>query len=495
MSVPIDRRSFIAGGGGALAAGILLPLVAGGSAPAWADSVPITESELPVRWLTELDSLSCLTYPHANSFFDGGAHLVIRWSLFPGTDPNLLHIVNLATGARTVLPERSPGRPMLSGYFDVHYPTGKLIIPESQAQANIDGTGIKIFTFDLAEYLATGTGAWEVVYELPVGKLVADSMVAWHPDGTKYAFSMMGDTVVGGELPTDRYCDLIEVELATGVSRVRVSDNKLHNHVHYHPAFPNWLMFAREGAPTLQRIWSHHDTFLPTGGPVVPQVFNGTTLSTVGHERASFSDSSTTFVSWDNPRSVWRGHVDYSAPVKIANGRFEHCDVSRDGRFIVCDTADPIQVGGGGHRPHRHAERQPGHPAYERPVARRRASAPPAPDLLARRPSRAVQLAGCGRPQRGADAHRRGRHQLDLGAPSRSEDRMSARLLGPVAGRAGTLEQALRRVPRSTPPEQHRRRSDRRCATKTRKAPTALPPSGEPSASLNCSLPVRAAFA
>jgi hypothetical protein len=185
------------------------------------------------------------------------------------------------------------------------------------------------------------------VYELPVGKLVADGMAAWHPDGTKYAFSMMGDVVPNGELPTDRYCDLVEVVLATGVTRVRTSDAKLHNHVHYHPKFPNWLMFAREGAPTLQRIWAQHDVFIPSGGPVVPQVLPSGTLHTIGHERASFTDDSTTFVSWDNPRSVWRGRVDNSIPVKIADGRFEHCDVSRDGRFIVLDTADPVQPSGG----------------------------------------------------------------------------------------------------------------------------------------------------
>lgn len=340
----ISRRTFIAAGGGVLAAGALMAL-ASRPTPVWADDL-----DLSVRWLTDLNSMSHLTYPHANGFFNGGTDMVIRQSPFPTTDPALLHIITLATGAQVALPPRSPGREMLGGYFDVCEANGKLVIPESQAQANIDGTGIKIFTLDVAQYLIDGTSCWQVVYELPVGKLVADGMVAWHSSGTKIAFSMMsGDPLPSPQIPGDRHCDIVEVDLTTGVSEVLVSRDKLLNHVHYHPAFPNWLMFSREGDVTLhtERVWAHHRTYVPNGGCVVPQILAGGPVLRLAHERAAFHDDSIIAINYGNPRGVWRGRVNSSTPVKIADGWFEHCDVSRDGRFVVVDTADPVIFRGG----------------------------------------------------------------------------------------------------------------------------------------------------
>lgn len=305
----------------------------------------VVNADLPVRWLTDYNSRGFITYPHHNGFFNGGANLVIRYQLVSAPYPEYLHIVNFQTGALTQIPPRAANTPVLGGYFDVHYNTGLLVCVESAVPAQ--GIPARIWTFNAAQFLLNGTGTWQQVYEAPANTEIADHMAGIHPDGTKIAFSVMYQAIAGSPVPGDRHCKITEVTLSTGQAEVLVERDKLLNHVHYHPEFPTWLMFSREGDINLhtERVWAHHRTFLPNGGNIVPQVLTDGTVLRLAHERACHHQDSLVVVNYASPRGLYRGFLDSRQPVRIASGRFEHCDISRDGRFIVVDTADQAMPG------------------------------------------------------------------------------------------------------------------------------------------------------
>ncbi|MFC7624367.1 TolB family protein [Microlunatus sp. GCM10028923] len=325
--VRFPRRSVLAGAGG------LALTAAAGAGPATAK----INAELPVRWLTDHTDRSFLTYPHHNGFLNGGAHLIIRYQDLAASQPEYLHLVDLATAARTPLPARPSGDQMGGGYFDVHAPTGTIFCVESPADPAV--APFRVWSFDAARFLADGTGSWQLRHTLPLNQRIADHLVAVHPDGTKIAFSVLTGTT------PNWHSDITEITLATGAAEVLVSQDKLFNHVHYHPAFPTWLIFAHEGdvLTTSDRVWAHHRTYLPNGGNIVPQL-TGTALR-LAHERACHHDDSVVVINYANPRGLVRGHLDSRTPVQLADGRFEHCDISRDGRWIVVDTSDQAGIG------------------------------------------------------------------------------------------------------------------------------------------------------
>ncbi|MFC7624368.1 hypothetical protein [Microlunatus sp. GCM10028923] len=323
-------------------------VIGGPAALATAAAATTPVDGYPARRITGYDTLSYLNYPHNNGFFRGGSHVLIRKQAFPSDLPAYLTIHNLKTGTFQTLPERKPGRPMLGGYFDVNYRTGLLVIPESAAQAALDGTTVRVWAINLNAVVEHGTAEWREVFRLPPNTTVADTMVGIHPDGTKIAFSIMSnDLVPGGELPGDRHCRIVEVDLGTGAERTLVEHDLLSNHVHYSPANPEWVMFTREGDVNLhtQRIWGYHPVHAPHGANIGNQLLPNGSYLRVGHERACFDEEATVACNYAAPRSLYKFYFDQRPPVELARGWFEHCDVSRDGRFVVSDTGGPAYPG------------------------------------------------------------------------------------------------------------------------------------------------------
>lgn len=345
----ISRRSILSAGAAATGAAFLGGGFGAGQAYA-VDSVGSAAGlEFPVTWMTGYDSQSFLTYPHHNGFFLGGSRVVIRKQDFPSTLPVYLNIYNMETGEFQPLPERKPGRPMLGGYFDINYRTGMLVIPESAAQAALDGTNVRVWAIDLNRLVRTGEASWQEIFQLPPNTTAADTMVGINPAGTKIALSIMSPagSAPNPQLPGDRHCRIVEVDIRTGRSRALVEHDKLSNHVHYSPANPEWIMFSREGDVNqhTERIWGYHPVYAPHGRNVGNQLLPNGKVLRVAHERASFDEEATVAVNYANPRSLYKFYFDGRTPVELAQGWFEHCDVSRDGRFVVSDIAGSERPG------------------------------------------------------------------------------------------------------------------------------------------------------
>lgn len=330
----MDRRRFLALSGGALSATALSLAMPGPAAAA-----PANRTDYPVRWLTGYETTAYVTYMHQNGFFRGSSHLVIRKAQSIG-GTNLLHVCDLRSGQLTLLPPLPSGRPMIGGFWDIHYESGLLVSGETATQSALDNANPRVWTFDLEQFLSTGTATWQQVYEVPAGTTMADNAAAIHPDGTKVALSILGAPVVNPEVPGDRHSTVIEVDIRTGAERILAERDKTFNHVHYSPYDPSWVVFTREGASTIhkERVWAHHPVQAPTGKNICPQLLPDGTVLRLSHERAAFDSPTVVVINYENPRSVYRGYFDGRMPQLIARGNFEHCDISRDGRYIVVDT-------------------------------------------------------------------------------------------------------------------------------------------------------------
>lgn len=343
-----NRRDFLIGGAGAVVIGAFGATAAAGSPLSSALGSP-HESLAPgrgaggltsdVQWISGYDTTAYVTYMHQNGYFRGCRYFVYRKALVLG-GPNLLHLYDTITGVSELLPDRPSGIQMVGGYLDVSRATGLLLNAESVNKANEEHTRPRIWAYDLKEHLRTGTSTWRQIYQVPVGAAIADTTAAINNAGTHIALVELYDTPPNPELPDDQISKVVKVEIATGNFEVLVDLPKLFNHVHFSPHDDDWVVFCRGNATTVQKetVWAHHPVHAPDGANVVPQLLAGGQVLRLSHVRASWHAPEVVTVNYENPRSVWRGFLDGSAPQEIARGRFEHCDISRDGRFVVVDT-------------------------------------------------------------------------------------------------------------------------------------------------------------
>lgn len=338
----ISRRKLLIGGAGAALIGAFgtldgLPAVAG---PLGSDPVPGAQLSTDVQWITGYDTTAYVTYMHQNGYFQGCRYFACRQSLTLG-GPNYLHVYDRVTETSFRVPDRAPDREMLGGYLDVSRSTGLLLNAETPTQALRDSTRPRIWAYDLNEHLATGSSIWVQIYQVPVGATIADTAASINAAGTHIALSELYGPPASPEIPGDQISKIVKVDIATGRRDVLVERETLHNHVHFCPYDEDWIVFSREGDSTLhkERVWAHHPVHAPSGANVVPQILSSGQVLRLSHERASWNAATVVVVNYENPRGVWRGFLDGSEPELLANGRFEHCDVSRDGRFVVVDTS------------------------------------------------------------------------------------------------------------------------------------------------------------
>ncbi|RIQ37816.1 twin-arginine translocation signal domain-containing protein [Jiangella rhizosphaerae] len=330
----LSRRGFLAAAGaGALALAV-------GASPRAAGAA---ETSYPVRFLWDFPMTGYATYPHHNGFLDQGRHLVIRKRITGSTDTtNHLHLCHLESGETIPLPAGPHGRRIIGGYWDVHYASGLLIQAESQNQAQIDGVAPRVWALDVQEFLTTGSATWEVVWQIPAalgGIKYADDSASINRYATKLALSVLCGPADDPGIPGDQHSKVVEIDLATGAWDVRADQQKTLNHVHFSPHDPEWIIFTREGDSTLhkERVWGYHPVHQPTGANIVPQILSDGTVLRLSHERAAWDSNSVVVINYEGGHSLWRGFFDGREPELLATGNFVHCDISRDGRYVVVD--------------------------------------------------------------------------------------------------------------------------------------------------------------
>lgn len=330
----LGRRGFLTAAGlgaAALAMGVSAR-PAGAAAPAF-----------PVRFLWDFPTTGYATYPHHNGFLDQGRHLVVRKRITGSADTtNHLHLCHLESGELTPLPAGPHGRRIIGGYWDIHYASGLLIQAESQSQAQADGVAPRVWALDVQEFLTTGSATWEVVWQIPAaigGIKYADDSASINRYATKLAVSVLCGPADNPAIPGDQHSKVVEIDLASGAWDVRVDQQKLLNHVHFSPNDPEWIIFSREGDSTLhkERVWGYHPVHQPTGANIVPQLLADGTVLRLSHERAAWDSNSVVVVDYEAGHKLWRGFFDGSEPELLATGNFVHCDISRDGRYVVVD--------------------------------------------------------------------------------------------------------------------------------------------------------------
>ncbi|MFG1912057.1 TolB family protein [Kribbella sp. NPDC048928] len=336
-----SRRSLLIGGAGAALVGAFgtldgLPALAGPPDVRPRRGGPLSTD---VQWITGYDTTAYVTYMHQNGYFHGCRYFVYRKALTLG-GPNLLHVYDTVMQTSFQVPDRA-GHQMVGGYLDVSRATGLLLNAESPSAAKPETTRPRIWAYDLNEHVATGSSTWEQIYQVPEGATIADTTASINAAGTHIALSELYGKPAVPEIPGDQISKIVKVDIATGVREVLVERETLHNHVHFCPYDEDWIVFSREGDSTLhkERVWAHHPVHAPAGANVVPQILASGQVLRLSHERASWDAPTVVVINYENPRGVWRGFLDGSEPEQLATGRFEHCDVSRDGRYVVTDTS------------------------------------------------------------------------------------------------------------------------------------------------------------
>ncbi|MDR1280812.1 MAG: hypothetical protein LBK99_08315 [Opitutaceae bacterium] len=162
------------------------------------------------------------------------------------------------------------------------------------------------------------------------------------PDGSKAAFALWKWK--------PKEFKLQEIDIATGAVSTRMTVDWTINHVHYHPFDPSWISLCNEvgGAPKgqrpLDRIWAWHPTLAPQGKRMFdPHDDQGRPIL-ITHERALYHKpgviGDVVSPSPGQPRGLWEVNYDGTRRV-IAEGKgFQHCNISRDGRWAVADVVN-----------------------------------------------------------------------------------------------------------------------------------------------------------
>jgi len=273
--------------------------------------------------VTRYEQNRFLTYPHANSFADGGESLVV--GEYDGTGYALVK-TDIATGrdvAQYPFPIKRTGHSLPA--YDIARETNRLFF--------IDDKALWIIDLDAAT-------PPQLVYR---GDLSLIDIVSASADGTR---------VVGGAKAAEGYVGF-EINIATGKATTTFEYPWWVNHVQYCPFDESIIGFCHEG-PTEQipqRVWAY------TNGNsrcVFDQRWDDeSTRLFVGHERWAFHDASVLAVAYGvsigGPRGIYEAFTDNRPSRLVSEGNRDfHLDISRDGRWVAVDTTGPHDLPGKG---------------------------------------------------------------------------------------------------------------------------------------------------
>lgn len=147
---------------------------------------------------------------------------------------------------------------------------------------------------------------------------------------------------------------LIDVE--SGEGHPFIEQNWMADHFHFCPHDENWIGFSHEGAcdTVPDRMWGWHPTLAPEGKCIFNQQSDDPQHPLcVGHERWCFHETFALVVAYGEsvvgPRGLYEIFPDGRPARLVSQGdRDWHCNVSRDGRWAVVDTAGPHDMPGKG---------------------------------------------------------------------------------------------------------------------------------------------------
>ena len=288
------------------------------------------------------------TYPHCNGYYDEGRRIVVG---------------------------SSAGAPRLFGVAidDRHEEEPRLLLDlsgfELEGDAD-DATASGVAWFDVAldaQVLAAARAGQVIVRDLAddasLPAVAYRSPVGWTLDGL-VSISADGERLVASET-LGEVRRIIEVKLVDGTARELLRLDWWANHTQLCPADERWIGFAHEGTATAvpDRVWGWHAEQAPGGRALVDQheiaddaASEGASAAAsvaLGHERWMFHEPGAIVVAYGDspagPRGVYLVPVD-GRPARLlsAGDRDWHCGISRDGAFVVVDTAGPEGTPGRG---------------------------------------------------------------------------------------------------------------------------------------------------
>ncbi|HLL87918.1 MAG TPA: hypothetical protein VK324_01310 [Tepidisphaeraceae bacterium] len=269
-----------------------------------------------------------ITYPHCNGFF--GRDVVV--GSFAGDVGRLVaKSLDAAGGAGRELAAFEAAKPV---WFDV---------APSPAVA-VAVAGGTVWLADLR-----GGRVPRALYRAQGGQRLSD-LACITADGRRVVFTAR-------DADSDHSRGVV-VDTISGEATVVVEHDWHANHFHFCPHDEAWVGYCHEGATEVpDRLWAWHATHAPRGRCLFDQRANAADPSRplyVGHERFGFARTSTYVVAYGvspgGPRGLWEVFPDPGRPPRLVSGGDGdwHCDVSRDGRLAVVDTAGPHDLPGVG---------------------------------------------------------------------------------------------------------------------------------------------------
>ncbi|EIP98975.1 hypothetical protein OpiT1DRAFT_03477 [Opitutaceae bacterium TAV1] len=141
---------------------------------------------------------------------------------------------------------------------------------------------------------------------------------------------------------------LQEIDVATGSVTTCMTASWTINHAHYHPFDPGWISLCNEVGNDpirpMDRIWAWHATLAPQGKRVFDPVDAQGRPIYITHERAMYHKlgviADVISPSPGEPRGLYEVGYDGTRRV-IAEGKgYQHCNISRDGRWAVADVVN-----------------------------------------------------------------------------------------------------------------------------------------------------------
>ncbi|XHR30936.1 MAG: LamG-like jellyroll fold domain-containing protein [Chthoniobacteraceae bacterium] len=186
-------------------------------------------------------------------------------------------------------------------------------------------TGTNLTLFDL-----TGTSANRTLASVGAGSYVDQSDIS--ADGatvvTHFAHS---------SAPTSY--QLAKVDVNSGNIQTLLTTSWWADHAHFSPYDSCWVSFSHEtGTPVSDRLWAWNATSA-LSGTCFTVTGTGGQLLMFAHERSMFHKGGVVAVGMGAEAGLYE--VDYNGAYRcIVRGSFDHCNISRDGRWMVADRSD-----------------------------------------------------------------------------------------------------------------------------------------------------------
>ena len=215
-------------------------------------------------------------------------------------------------------------------WFDVAYAANTLVTVAGGA----------VVLFDLST-----SGPGRELFSPPSG-VVLQALPSITADGTRVVVHYQQEQMYG----------VLAIDVATGKATTLVRHGWWIGHTHFLPYDPTWILFCHEGRcdTVPDRMWAYHPTRCPQGRVLFDQASSvqGTLLQ-VGHEVGCHHDACLLAVAYGvsdtGPRGVYQISLDGRAPKLVSSAdRDLHCNISRNGRWIVVDTSGPHDAPGRG---------------------------------------------------------------------------------------------------------------------------------------------------